>query len=114
MIAPKYGLLLMYAGLVYPARFLKPSVTFFMCPLRSGTRTDWTMPPYVMMATCIPFEFVTVYLVPGVPLKVPTLDWSIFGLAASAGAAIAPIASTITSAHKPRMWVLLPVVTREL
>src|SRR3954463_11069388 len=60
--------------------FVKPSVTFLRLPLRSGTRTDCRMPPYVRIETDMPRVLVSVYLSIAVPLaRAPKLDFEMRG-----------------------------------
>src|SRR5215208_4127241 len=85
----------------------KPSVTFASSPWRSGTLSDWMIPPYVMIETSMPRALRSVYLSIAVPPmlagRLPKLDWVTLSPPwwcppfAPAGTASAPAASTATS-----------------
>src|SRR3954471_23251414 len=108
MSAPKYGLDFTYAAFVYPPMFEKPSVTFFSLPLRSGTRTDCRMPPYVRIDTDMPRRFVNVYLSTAVPSgSAPKLDFEMRADCAPAGWASRPAARPASTAHSAARWIRL-------
>src|SRR3954464_6987612 len=80
--------------------FVKPSVTFLRLPLRSGTRTDCRMPPYVRIETDMPRVLVSVYLSIAVPLaSAPKLDFEMRADWAPAGWASRPAARPARAAH---------------
>src|SRR4051794_21505125 len=88
--------------------FVKPSVTFFSLPLRSGTRTDCRMPPYVMIETDMPRRFVSVYLSIAVPSgSAPKLDFAMRADCAPAGWAIRPAARPARTAQSTARWMRL-------
>src|SRR3954449_1991370 len=108
--------------------FVKPSVTFLRLPLRSGTRTDCRMPPYVMIETDMPRVLVSVYLSIAVPsASAPKLDfemragwgppgpappaqnrdWEGGGDGAPAGWASRPAARPARTAHNAARWIRL-------
>src|SRR3954470_2072786 len=115
MSAPKYGLDFTYAAFVYPPMFEKPSVTFFSLPLRSGTRTDCRMPPYVMIETDMPRRFVSVYLSTAVPsASFPKLDLAIRADCAPAGWTSRPVARPASTAHSAARWIRLDLPMRRM
>src|SRR3954465_9160645 len=88
--------------------FVKPSVTFLSLPLRSGTRTDCRMPPYVMIETDMPRVLVSVYLSIAVPLaRAPKLDFAMRADWAPAGWASRPAARPARTAHSTARWMRL-------
>src|SRR3954470_22202585 len=108
MSAPKYGLDFTYAAFVYPPMFEKPSVTFFSLPLRSGTRTDCRMPPYVRIDTDMPRVLVSVYLSTAVPSgRRPKLAFETRADWAPAGWASRPAARPASTAHSAARWIRL-------
>src|SRR3954471_6949670 len=108
MSAPKYGLDFTYAAFVYPPMFEKPSVTFFSLPLRSGTRTDCRMPPYVRIDTDMPRRFVNVYLSTAVPSgSAPKLAFVMRADCAPADWASRPAARPASTAHSAARWIRL-------
>src|SRR3954468_3028590 len=108
MSAPKYGLDFTYAAFVSPPMFVKPSVTFLSLPLRSGTRTDCRMPPYVRIETDMPRVLVSVYLSIAVPLaSAPKLDFEMRADWAPAGWASRPAARPARTAHNAARLIRL-------
>src|SRR3954469_1037040 len=108
MSAPKYGLDFTYAAFVYPPMFEKPSVTFFSLPLRSGTRTDCRMPPYVRIDTDMPRRFVNVYLSTAVPSgRAPKLAFEMRADCAPAGWASRPAVRPASTTHSAARWIRL-------
>src|SRR3954452_16772513 len=88
--------------------FENPSVTFFRFPLRSGTRTDCRMPPYVMIETDMPPLLVSVYLSIAVPsARRPKLAFEIFADCAPAGWASRPAATPARTAHNAARLIRL-------
>src|SRR3954466_7936631 len=88
--------------------FVKPSVTFLSLPLRSGTRTDCRMPPYVMIETDMPRVLVSVYLSIAVPLaRAPKLDFEMRAGWAPAGWASRPAGRPASTAHSAARWIRL-------
>src|SRR3954449_7209948 len=88
--------------------FVKPSVTFLSLPLRSGTRTDCRMPPYVMIETDMPRVLVSVYLSIAVPLaRAPKLDFEMRADWAPAGWARRPAARPARTAHNAARLIRL-------
>src|SRR3954453_3941385 len=88
--------------------FENPSVTFFSFPLRSGTRTDCRMPPYVRIETDMRRVLVSVYLSIAVPSgRRPKLAFEIFADCAPAGWASRPAARPARTAHSAARWIRL-------
>src|SRR3954451_18892232 len=88
--------------------FVKPSVTFLSLPLRSGTRTDCRMPPYVMIETDMPRVLVSVYLSIAVPLaRAPKLDFEMRADWAPAGWASRPAGRPARTAHNAARLIRL-------
>src|SRR3954451_24189573 len=88
--------------------FVKPSVTFFSLPLRSGTRTDCRMPPYVMIETDMPRRFVSVYLSTAVPsASFPKLELAIRADCAPAGWTSRPGARPASTGQSAARWMRL-------
>src|SRR3954447_1495618 len=108
MSAPKDGVDFTYGAFVPPPMFVKPSVTFLSLPLRSGTRTDCRMPPYVMIETDMPRVLVSVYLSIAVPsASAPKLDFEMRADCAPAGWASRPTARPARTAHNAARWIRL-------